>query len=135
MQPFYTPSAGSEIFERLEKKHGLEIKQLYSFNQPELFRQPVPVTAHAAVKHILEDQANFKVPWAESGFLLTYMLSGDSPAHAEQRELVGNTLHSGGGDAIQQFTDFAKLITLSLLKKGVSPLGKQSVYHIDIIKE
>lgn len=134
MQPFYTPKQSREIFERLEREHGVEIKHLFSFDQPSLLRQPIPVTAHAAVKHILENQTNFKVPWAESGFLLTYMLSGDSPAHAEQRELVGKTLHSGGGAAIQQFTDFAKLITLKLLK-GAVRLGRQPVYHIDIIKE
>lgn len=129
MQPFYTPEQSHKIFEHFGIDH------LYSFSQPSLMRQPIPVTAHAAVKHILEDQTNFKVPWAESGFLLTYMLSGDTPAHAEQRELVGTALPSGGGAAIQQFTDFAKLITLSLLKKGAVRLGRQSVYHIDIIKE
>lgn len=129
MQPFYTPKMSREIFEHFKIDH------LFSFDQPLLMRQPIPVTAYAAVKHILENQTNFKVPWAESGYLLTYMLSGDTPANTKQRELVKATLHPDGEGAIQQFTDFAKLITLSLLKKGAVRLGRGSVYHIDIIKE
>lgn len=130
MQPFYTCEASYKIFKNLG------VYDLYSFDEPTLRSQVIQVTSHAAVRRILEDQANFKVPWAESGYLLNFMLSFDCPRHAVQQSLVRQAWYSDTG-SIQKFTDFAKIISLSVLKSAAVPLGrgKQSVYQVDIIKE
>lgn len=130
MQPFYTRKESIKIF----KNQGVE--KLYSFDKAVYRDRHIVVTSHAAVRRILEDQTHFKVPWAESGFLQTFMLSGDSPENTKQRNLVGATWHSVIG-SMQQSTDFAKLISLSVLKSAAIPLGrgKQAVYQVDIVKE
>lgn len=130
MQPFYTCEASDKMFKKLG------VHDQYSFEKPALQNQAIPVTSYAAVRRILEDQANFKVPWGERGYLLDFMLSIDCPRHAKQRELVRQTWYSDTG-SIQHFTDFAKLISGSVLQSAAIPLGrgKQSVYQVDVIKE
>lgn len=130
MQPFYTCKESYKIFQ----KQGVE--NLYSFDKAIKSDPIIIVTSHAAVRRILEDQTHFKVPWAESGFLQTFMLSGDSPINTKQRNLVAATWHSVIG-SMQQFTDFAKLISLSVLKTAAIPLGRgeQAAYQVDIVKE
>lgn len=130
MQPFYTCKESFKIF----KKQGVE--NLYYFDKAEESDQMIIVTSHAAVRRILEDQTHFKVMWGESGFLKTFMLSGDSPIHTKQRNMVAAAWRSVAG-SMQQFTDFAKLISLSVLKTAAIPLGrgKQAVYQVDIVKE
>ncbi|KMU89621.1 linoleate diol synthase (Linoleate (8R)-dioxygenase) [Coccidioides immitis H538.4] len=88
--PFTTPEKNREVF----TKHG-SVNQ-YSFDRPSLTMPPIPVSTWKGVVDVLNDQARFKVPWGPHTFEMTkhdYMLSGDSKANAEQRE-IGNLVHA-----------------------------------------
>lgn len=60
------------------------------------------------------------------------MLSGDSPANAEQRVFVNQCLYQpkDGLDEVQQYYE---RITLELLKRYSRKAG--SSYHVDVVRE
>lgn len=130
MQPFYTRAESDKIVTRLG------VRDLYSFDAPALQSRMIPITSHAAVRLVLEDTENFKVPWAGGGFLLNFMLTLDGPEHKRQQKLVSQAWTLGTG-SIEKFTDFAKLISLSVLESAATPLnlGGRSVYQVDVVKE
>lgn len=129
MQPFYTPTESRKIFDKFGKS------DLYSFDPPSIDPPLIPIVTHAALKRVLGDQKNFKVPWgAKMASLEDYMLAADGESNTAQRALVANALYGVDG-ATQQFKDYSEQITLKLLKKRSYELGKKSVYQIDIVKE
>lgn len=129
MQPFYTPTESRKIFDKFGKS------DLYSFDPPSFDSPPIPIVTHAALKRVLADQKNFKVPWgARMASLEDYMLAADGDSNTAQRALVANALYGVDG-ATQQFRDYSEQITLKLLKKRSYELGKKSVYQVDIVKE
>lgn len=141
MQPFYTPEKNAEIFK------GLGILDQFDIGNPAFIPPPFPITAHQTTRQVLEDQKRFKVPWAESGYLKTFMLSGDGPENAKQRKLVGEKFRTvgcpnGGDGSMQQYREYANEISLTALEAGGIPLGRAPVgvgrlqtYQIDIVKE
>lgn len=123
MQPFYTVAENAVIFKKLSTDH------LYSFDAPSLTKPPVVISAHASVKRVLQETKNFKVP--RTKYFPTY-LPEDPVVHAKQRGMIGTALHSGAG--IQNFGDYAKQITFSLLEERRIVNPGQG-YVVDIVKE
>lgn len=129
MQPFYTPTESRKIF----TKSGT--MDLYSFDPPTLESPLIPIVSHAALKTVLADQKNFKVPWgARMTSLGTYMLAADQDANAAQRKLVSDMIYGVDG-ALQNFRDYTEQITLKLLRREAYELGRNSVYQVDIVKQ
>lgn len=129
MQPFYTPTENRKIF----TKHGQ--MDLYSFDPPSLAPPIIPIVSHAALRTVLGDKKNFKVPWgARMQSLESYMLASDTDANAKQREVVSRALYDVPG-AMSKFAAYTEYITLQLLARGSDELGKNSVYQVDIVKE
>ncbi|KAI5803941.1 heme peroxidase [Geopyxis carbonaria] len=131
MQPFYTPKENRNIF----YNHGTA--DLYSFDPPSLQPPVVPVTTHAGLMAVLADNANFRVPWgAKMASLQTYMLAGDTPNCAAQRNVVKDALYSVT-DANWKFVSYTKEITLKLLRREAYVLGREGAdiptYQVDIV--
>lgn len=129
MQPFYTPTESLKIFTKFGKT------DLYSFDPPSLEAPLIPIVTHAALKRVLGDQKNFKVPWGpKMQSLEDYMLAADGDSNTAQRALVANMLYGVDG-ATQKFRDYSEEITLKLLKQRSYELGRNSVHQVDIVKE
>lgn len=129
MQPFYTPAESLKIFTKFGKT------DLYSFDPPSYEAPPIPIVTHAALKAVLGDQKNFKVPWGpRMSSLEEYMLAADGEANTAQRNLVATALYGVDG-ATQQFKEYSELITMKLLKRDSYVLGKGDVHQVDIVKE
>ncbi|KAI5850166.1 heme peroxidase [Morchella snyderi] len=128
MQPFYTPTEGRRFFTKFRKTH------LYSFEPPAPQPAIIPVVSHAALREVLADKKNFRVPWgAKMASLESYMLASDSDASAQQREVVNNLLYGVDG-AMQKFAVYTEEIILKLLRRESYELGRHSVYQVDIVK-
>lgn len=129
LQPFYTPTESMKIFTKFGKT------DLYSFDPPSYDAPVIPIVTHAALKTVLGDQKNFKVPWGpKMSSLEGYMLAADGEANTAQRNLVATALYGVDG-ATQQFKEYTELITMKLLKRDSYELGKNSVFQVDIVKE
>lgn len=129
MQPFYTPAESRKIFTKFGKM------DLYSFDPPSLKPPIIPIISHAALRTVLSDKKNFRVPWgARMASLESYMLASDTEANAAQRQFVSNALYGVEG-ALQNFAEYTKEITLKLLRREAYELGRHSVYQVDIVKE
>jgi hypothetical protein len=129
MQPFYTPDASRKIFEKLGTA------DLYSFDAPASHSTIIPIGTHAALKAVLSDNKNFKVPWgAKMASLESYMLASDSEETAKQRELVGECIYGVDG-ALQKFAEYSKEITLKLLQQEAYELGRKGAHQVDVVKE
>lgn len=124
MQPFYTSAESVTIFNKLQTA------DLFSFDAPAEIKPPVVLSAHATVANVLKDQANYSVP--QSGYLPTYM-PADPVAQEKQWGLIWSSLTAGGG--VQLFSDFAELITLTLLNKRRTKVKGTKKYQVDIVQE
>jgi hypothetical protein len=129
MQPFYTPRESRKFFTKFRKM------DLYSFDPPATQPAIIPIVSHAALREVLADKKNFRVPWgAKMASLESYMLASDSDASAEQRDVVGRLLYGVDG-AMQKFAAYTEEITLKLLRRESYELGRHSVYQVDIVKQ
>lgn len=128
-QPFYTPTENKKIFTKLGKA------ELFSFDPPTQERPIIPIISHAALRTVLADKKNFRVPWgAKMSSLETYMLASDSDASAEQRGLVSKLIYGAApAHSLQTFANFTENLTLKLLKDERNPLGRNGVYQVDIV--
>lgn len=124
MQPFYTSAESITIFNKLGTT------PQFAFGAPSEIKPPITLSAYAAAARVLKDQTNF--PVADSGLLPTYM-PADPVAQEKQWNTIWTSLVPEGG--MQQFTDFAELITLTLLDKKRNPVKGTKSYQVDIVKE
>lgn len=128
LQPFYTPSESRKFFTKFRKM------DLYSFDPPAPQSPIIPIVSHGALREVLADKKNFRVPWgAKMASLESYMLASDSDASAEQREVVGKLLYGVDG-AMQKFVAYTEEITLKLLRRESYELGRNSEYQVDVVK-
>ena len=95
------------------------------------------LSSYFGAKSILERPKNFKVVWGEAaGFLMgkggwDFMLSGDSPSHAKQKQLMGTSLYRDQWH--QQVKDFYEYITLRLLREKSCKIA--GLNQVDITRE
>jgi Cytochrome P450 len=129
MYPFVNPQENRKI------QAALGHDDLYDYSVPELAAPLLPVLSHKAVVQILDDQARFKVPWGIHTYALMkhdYMLSGDKPSNAVQREFVKKQLYCphNGLDDIRQFYEN---MTTSMLRERSYKL--RGYYQVDAVRD
>ncbi|KAL4724429.1 hypothetical protein ACLX1H_009043 [Fusarium chlamydosporum] len=114
LYPFTTPEGNKEIFDKLGTSQDLD------FNKPMFVGPPKPITTWQGVVNALESRAQFHVPWGQHTFQLThhdYMLSGDSPANAQQRTEVQKCLYSPE-NGLEQVKQFYEQVTANLIRQN-----------------
>lgn len=134
MQPMYTRKMNEQIARELGT-----IDQ-YTLKDPSPPPTPIIVPKYSTITKVLNDQANFHVPWAiylndmipgkdYSG----YMLCGDKPSNTAQRNLVGDILFSPT-EFKQLLSETAMSVGRELLKTETLSL-KKDLHQVDIIRE
>lgn len=89
------------------------------------------------VKYVLERPQEFKVLWGEATARIMgkggwdFMHSGDSPFHAEQKKLMGESIYRDQWH--QQIKDFYEYTTFKLLHEKSCKLA--GVNQVDITRE
>jgi linoleate 10R-lipoxygenase len=117
--------------------HNLGREDQYSWDRPAPTPPRVNFTSYKAAKYILEHAKEFNVVWTEPfGFLmgkggLDFMLSGDTPFHAKQRKLMGESLYRDKWH--QQIKDFYEYTTLKLLTEKSCKIA--GINFVDITRE
>lgn len=133
--PFVIPEENHVIltkFEQVDK---------YDFNRPAPIQQPTPITSYAACKSTLENQQNFKVTWGKAiKFLMhnsgkefgaDFMLSGDAPANANSRRVMGSALYRDKWE--DEVKSFYETITLQLLREKSYKISGTN--QVDIVRD
>ncbi|KAJ9651806.1 hypothetical protein H2198_008931 [Neophaeococcomyces mojaviensis] len=130
MYPFTVPKENEKIWEKLGKK------DLYSFDRPSFVPVPTPIKSYAAVKSILDNQKDFRVPWGPHTSYLTgndYMLSGDKPSNAEQKAFVWNAVYCPK-TGLQEVRKFYEALTTQLVEIKSEKL-RDRWYQLDACRD
>lgn len=129
--PMTIPSENRKIFAKLGRESH------FSWDRPAFIPPRINLSSYIGAKAILENSKDFRVTWGEAtGFLfgkegLNFMLSGDTPCHGKQRQVMGKALYHD--EWKQQVKDFYEDITLRLLnQKSVKIAG---INQVDITRE
>ncbi|KAL4993029.1 hypothetical protein BDV10DRAFT_200064 [Aspergillus recurvatus] len=111
--------------------------QDYTWDRPAYIPRRTEVFHYHNVRRILEDQSNFRVVWGEATAYIfgdkgwEFMLSGDTPSHANQRDIMSRSLYHGHWEeAVKQFY---LEITQQLLVEKSCRIG--SVNQVDITRD
>lgn len=129
--PMTIPSENRKIMKNLGRESH------YSYERPGFIPARINLTSYQAAKFVLEHPKDFTVTWHEGlGFLmgkggLRFMLAGDSPLHAQQRQLMEKALYKEKWH--QQVKAFYESITVTLLKRKSYKLA--GVSYVDITRE
>ncbi|KAJ5635758.1 Psi-producing oxygenase A [Penicillium longicatenatum] len=133
--PMVIPSENEKIFKSLGKAH------LYSYSAPSYTPIPAMINSHAGCKAVLENQESFKVTYGKKlEFILhrdgqpygrDFMLSGDSPANAASRKMVGGALYRDKWES--EVRKFYEEITIQLLQRNSYKVG--SANQVDICRD
>ncbi|KAB8235692.1 peroxidase/cytochrome P450 family protein [Aspergillus alliaceus] len=102
--PMTVPSENRTIMRALGREED------YSWDRPAYIPPRTEIFDYANVRRILEDSSNFRVTWGEAtGYVFgkggwDFMLSGDSPFHANQRQTMAQSLYrSQWHEAVKEF--------------------------------
>ncbi|KKA23635.1 Peroxidase [Rasamsonia emersonii CBS 393.64] len=129
--PMTIPSENKVIMKNLGRESH------YCWDRPAFIQPRVNLTSYEAAKLILEDQKNFHVTWGEAtGFLFgkggfDFMLSGDTPFHTRQREIMDKALYRDQWH--KQVKEFYEYITLKLLHEKSCQIA--GVNQVDITRD
>ncbi|KMU91811.1 linoleate diol synthase (Linoleate (8R)-dioxygenase) [Coccidioides immitis H538.4] len=129
--PMTIPSENKKIFA------GLGRESHFSWEKPAFIPPRVNLTSYLGAKTILDNAKDFRVTWGEAtGFLfgtggLNFMLSGDSPKHAKQRQLMGKALYHD--EWKKQVKQFYEDITIKLLRQKSYKVA--GVNQVDITRD
>ncbi|GIK07559.1 hypothetical protein Aspvir_003225 [Aspergillus viridinutans] len=109
----------------------------YSWDRPAYIPPRTNVFDYTNVRHILEDGSNFRVMWGEATAYVfgekawNFMLSGDAPAHANQRNIMSRALyHEQWHEAVKRF--YLELTQQLLAEKSCRVGG---VNQVDITRD
>ncbi|KAL2006622.1 hypothetical protein VTN00DRAFT_9290 [Thermoascus crustaceus] len=134
MQPMYTRKMNEQIARELGT-----IDQ-YTLKDPSPPPKPIIVPKYSTITKVLNDQANFHVPWAiylndmiPGKDYSSYMLCGDKPSNTAQRNLVGDILFSPT-EFKQLLSETAMSVGRELLKTETLSL-KKDLHQVDIIRD
>ncbi|KAL1964166.1 hypothetical protein VTN77DRAFT_7254 [Rasamsonia byssochlamydoides] len=129
--PMTIPSENKVIMKNLGRESH------YSWDRPAFIPPRVNLTSYEAAKRILEDPKNFRVTWGEAtGFLfgkggLDFMLSGDTPFHTRQREIMEKALYRDQWH--KHVKEFYEDITLHLLHEKSCQIA--GINQVDITRD
>lgn len=134
MQPMFTRKMNEEIAREIGTI------QNYTLAGPKPPPQPILLTEHAKITGVLEDQANFHVPWVLYEDLFPgkksfagFMLGGDKAANTAQKKLVKEILNTPAEFATL-LADTAVAVGRNLIKKECLELRK-GLDQLDIIRD
>jgi prostaglandin-endoperoxide synthase 1/linoleate 10R-lipoxygenase len=109
----------------------------FDFGRPTFIPLRVNITSYGGAKYILENQDKYRVTWHEGlTFLMgaggaKFMLSGDTPVHAQQRKCMGTQLYREEWHShIKTF--YAQITEQLLAEKSYRIAGRR---HVDIIRD
>ena len=129
--PMVTPDENRRILTNLGRV------DRFSFDRPKFQTPRVDITSYGAAKYILNNQEKYKVNWEEGlGFLMgdggrRFMLSGDTPFHAEQRRCMSELLYKDGWKtAVKSF--YSMIAERLLSEKSYKIAGKT---HVDLVRD
>ncbi|KAL3448255.1 heme peroxidase [Aspergillus insuetus] len=112
-------------------------QQDYTWDRPSYIPSRTDIFNYHNVRRILEDPSNFCVVWGEATAYVFgergwhFMLSGDAPSHATQRDIMSRSLYQGHWhDAVKQFY---LEITQQLLVEKSCRIG--NVNQVDITRD
>lgn len=129
--PMVTPTENRKILTNIKRV------ERFDFSRPTHTGPRINITSYGAAKHILTNQDKYKVVY-EEGFRYLFgsvgnkfMLSGDEPAHAEQRKLMQSLLYKDGWKAsVKNF--YASIAKRLFAEKSYKIAGKTQV---DLIRD
>ncbi|KAI1917442.1 hypothetical protein LOZ39_000434 [Ophidiomyces ophidiicola] len=127
--PFTTPGRNQEVF----AKYGRAGQYIY--DKPSFIGPPIPILTWQGVVDVLNDQAQFKVPWGPHTLQLTqhdYMLSGDLKANSQQREFVKKCLFEPR-NYLEEVQKFYEAVTSSFLREYSKKAGNS--YQVDVVQD
>ncbi|KKY29272.1 putative fatty acid oxygenase [Phaeomoniella chlamydospora] len=109
----------------------------YNYERPALIEPRINLTSLAGAKYMLNNAQQFKVTWGtatgaimgKGGF--DFMLSGDTPFHAQQKETMAKALYHD--DWHNQIKKFYEDITIRLLQENSFKVG--DVNMVDIVRD
>ena len=124
--PMVVPAENLRILKALKRDH------LFDFSRPTAIPTRINITTYGGAKYVLETQDNYKVTWHEGlGFLMgeggkRFMLSGDTPFHADQRKCMGSLLYHDQWKAdVKRF--YAEMSETLITRKSYALAGKRQV--------
>ncbi|KAJ5504378.1 hypothetical protein N7463_007252 [Penicillium fimorum] len=133
--PMVVPDENKKILTSLGKV------KTYSFDRPFYKAPALFINSHSACTKILKDQEGFKVVWGEKiQFLMEnsgrpygrdFALSGDLPANAASRKMMGSALHREKWES--EVKAFYEDITLKLLERNSFKVA--GVNQVDIVRD
>lgn len=109
----------------------------YSWDKPAPIPPRVDLMSYVGAKYILEHGQEFNVTWGEATALFmgkegwNFMLSGDKPLHAKQRQIMGASLYRENWH--QHVKEFYEHITLKLLRDHSCKIA--GINQVDITRE
>ncbi|KAL6229356.1 hypothetical protein BDW75DRAFT_235267 [Aspergillus navahoensis] len=126
----------------IPRENGLIMRALgraqdYTWDRPAYIPPRINVFHYHNVRRILQDPSNFRVLWGEATAYVfgekgwDFMLSGDSPSHANQRDIMSRSLYHGHWhEAVKQFY---LEITQQLLVEKSCRVG--NINQVDITRD
>ncbi|KAL4864550.1 hypothetical protein BDV12DRAFT_205631 [Aspergillus spectabilis] len=110
---------------------------VYTWDRPAYIPTRTEIVHYHNVRRILQDASNFRVVWGEATAYIfgekgwDFMLSGDAPSHANERDIMSRSLYHGQWhEAVKQFYLH---ITQQLLIEKSCRIG--NVNQVDITRD
>ncbi|KAF2141807.1 uncharacterized protein K452DRAFT_287766 [Aplosporella prunicola CBS 121167] len=129
--PMTIPSENRKIMRSLGRESH------YSYDRPQYIAPRINIVTYPGAKTILEDQDTFKVTWGTTLQELMgkggshFMLSGDAPLHANQRQLMAKSLYREKWH--EDVKAFYEHITLKLLHEKSFKIA--GINHVDLTRD
>ena len=133
--PLVIPSKNKEILTKL----GFDCD--YSWERPAVMQPLIFLNTYDACKTVLGNQIDYKVTWGEAiEFLMhnngkefgaDFMLSGDAPANANSRQVMGKALYRD--DWYNEVKNFYENITIGLLNSRKYKIAGNN--QVDIVRD
>jgi linoleate 10R-lipoxygenase len=129
--PMTIPSENRKIMRDLGRESH------YSYDRPGFMPPRVNLVSYPNVKLVLEQQKDFRVMWGDATAFVfgkaayDFMLSGDKPLHAKQRETMSKSLYQDQWH--QSVKDFYEDMTVRLLQDKSCKIS--GINQVDITRE
>ena len=131
--PMTIPSENRKIMQTLGREDH------YSYDKPTFIPPRINLSSYIGAKYMLDRGQEFAVTWgAATGMVmgkggLDFMLSGDTPFHAQQKKTMAKALYHDNWH--KQIKAFYEHITLRLLHENSHKLASGAVNQVDITRD
>ncbi|KAL4245304.1 hypothetical protein ABKN59_010400 [Abortiporus biennis] len=139
--PFFTPETTKKNLENLQSKGIIDNIKLYKFDRPKAQNKPKVVNTVQGVKYVLGNPQKYTSPYSEElrtlagdAFFLAFDNQKDG---SKERDLLLNALWPKGNESVNEFLQWYKEATFSLLdqhKYNVNDATSNPPWRIDIVQ-